>query len=49
MTRDLGEKGKKKKFKQNPDGSFSYTVQYNLKEVAPVLGAVLSFGAGTPE
>jgi hypothetical protein len=49
LTRDLGEKGKKKKFKQNPDGSFSYTVEYKLQEVAPVLGAVLSFSPGTSE
>jgi len=49
LTRDTGVKGKKKSFKQRPDGSFKYVVTYDLAEVAPVLGAVLSFQPGTRE
>lgn len=49
LARDLGEKAKTKSFKNNDDGSFTYTVEYNLKQSYPVLGVVMSFGAGTNE
>lgn len=49
LTRDLQEKEKVKSFNQNDDGSFTYKVEYSLKEPYPILGAAMSLGAGTSE
>jgi len=49
LARDLGEKAKTKSFVQNDDGSFTYQVEYKLKQTYPVLGVVMSFGAGSNE
>jgi hypothetical protein len=49
LARDLGAAATQNSFKQNKDGSFEYSVSYNLDMPMPILGAVLSFGAGTSE
>lgn len=49
LARDLGEKAKTKGYTQDDDGTFTYKVEYTLKQPYPVLGAVMSFGSGTSE
>jgi hypothetical protein len=49
LARDLGEKAKTKSYTQEDDGTFTYKVEYTLKQPYPILGAVMSFGSGTSE